>query len=327
MSHLTRLAAVAMAFGSLGNAQQVISAKAGLIHYTEGAVYLADKEISVGRGEYPEMKAGDVLRTGEGRVEVLLTPGVFLRLAENSSFKLNDTRMENIRMELLSGSVLLEAGEVTKYDSIEIQAGAAKLTVPKRGLFRLDSDPARVRVYDGEASVTAGGQTMAVKEGRSAILNGVLVAEKFNKNTGDAFHRWAGRRAGYLAAANVSAAKSVLDRNSGWHTSGWYLNPYFGFFTYIPSDGIYYSPFGYPYYSPRRVERVFYRPSPMDTAGPQAWSGPDISGRSMGGGSSSPSAVYSSRDTYSAPAAAAPAPAAPAREADSGSSRGGSSGR
>ena len=333
MSHLFRLGVAAAAVTSGCFAQNVISAKAGLVHHTEGAVYVGDKEISVGRGEYPEMKAGEVLRTADGRAEILLTPGVFLRVSENSSVKLNDTRVENVRMELLSGTVLIEAGEVGKYDSIQIKVGACDIDFPKRGLFRIDADPARLRVYDGEALVIAGAEPLKVKEGRAAMLNGVVTAEKFDKNAGDAFHRWAGRRAGYMAAANVSVAKSILDGNrGGWNTSGWQYNPYFGMFTFIPANGIYFSPFGYAYYSPRRVERVFYRPDPIQSAAQQGWSGPDMSGRSSMGslGNGGRSAVYSTRDTYSGPpagASSAPAPAAPARGADSGSSRGGSSGR
>src|SRR5688572_9649641 len=117
--------------------QSVISAKAGLVHYTEGKVFVADKAVDNKIGEFTEMKAGEVLRTTEGRAEVLLTPGVFFRVSENSSFKLVNNSLEDIRIELLQGSAIIEAGEISKYDSIVVTAGAATINLEKRGLFRI----------------------------------------------------------------------------------------------------------------------------------------------------------------------------------------------
>jgi len=314
---------------AVGYAQSVISAKAGLVHYTEGKVFIADKEVAPKNGDFPEMKAGEVLRTEEGRAEVLLTPGVVLRIAENSSFKLIGNKVEDIRLEMLAGSVLIEAGEVNKHDSIVITAGGASVDINKNGLFRIDASPASLRVYDGQAVVTSLGQTLTVKEGKQTALTGVLSASKFDKESGDAFHRWAGRRSGYLAVANVSAAKSIYDSGRGWGQSGWFFNPFFGCFTFIPAGGNYFSPFGYRYYTPRRVESVFYRPAPMPTmdrslgwADPSIRHGADVSGRSAG---------YSGGGMSSAPAPPpSSAPAAPAggpRSGDSGSSRNSGGGR
>jgi len=36
----------------------------------------------------------------------------------------------------------------------------------------------------------------------------------------------------------------------GWYAAGWDWDPYFGCYTYIPGDGIFYSPFGWGFYSP-----------------------------------------------------------------------------
>src|SRR5688572_30812343 len=48
--------------------QSVISARSGVIHYSEGKVFLADKLVEPKFGEFPEMKPGTVLRSEEGRV-------------------------------------------------------------------------------------------------------------------------------------------------------------------------------------------------------------------------------------------------------------------
>ena len=340
MSRFARISLTAAAFSLVvvsANAQSVISAKAGLVHYTEGQVFVADKRVENKIGEFTEMKSGDVLRTTDGRAEVLLTPGVFLRIGENSSFKLVNNKLDDIRIDLTQGSAIIEAGEVNKYDSILITAGAATINFEKRGLFRIDSDPAALRVFDGEASVAVGGQQMKIKEGKMTSLNGVLLAEKFSKEWSDPLQRWAGRRAGYLASANLSAAKSILDSGAGWRSSGWYFNPYFGYFTFIPAFGNYYSPFGYYYYTPRRVDVIY---NPPTYAGPSPGyidrsAGFSAAGRQFPGdsGRASSAAVYSGGGYSSSPAPAAPPPSAPpagdggGRSAGSGGSRGGGGGR
>jgi FecR protein len=313
--------------------QSVISAKAGLIHYVEGKVLIGDKVVTTNKvGDFPEMKQGEILRTEEGRVEVLLTPGVFLRMSDNSSFKLVSSRLEDVRLELLTGSVLIEAAEVTKHDSIVLTTPkGAEVNITKRGLFRLDEDPESLRVYDGEAVVTAAGETLTVKEGKRVNLSGVLVTEKFDKEAGDAFYRWAGRRSGYLAAANLVAARSAYNSGTSFASGSWLFNPYLGYFTYLPIGRNYISPWGYAYYTPRRVEAAYYRAAPieMGRSNGSADSGmrpfPDSSGR-MSSQSTYSGGGYSSAPAP-APSSAPAAPAAAPRGGDGGGSRGSGGGR
>lgn len=322
-SRVIALAAAMTLAGATAYSQHVISAKAGLLHYTEGEVLLEGQPVTVKAGEYPEMKEGQVLRTTEvGRAEVLLTPGAFMRVAENSSFKLLVSKLENVRLEILSGSVLIETIEVTEGSAIALQLGQATVELEKRGVFRIDAEPRRVRVYDGQAVVLSKGQTLTLKEGKMATLD-VLVSEKFDKSTGDSFHRWAGRRSGYVARANMVSARLV--RGETFNSGSWYFNPYFGTYTYLPLNG-YSNIYGYRYLSPR----VYIQPSfPTDAfaGGSSAgMAGPSYDSRrgnaastysgSMGGGMSAP-----------APSSAPAAPAAAPRSADSGASRSSGSGR
>ncbi len=52
-------------------AQNVISAQAGLVNYTEGPALLNGQETRPARGVFPQMKAQDTLRTTRGRAELL----------------------------------------------------------------------------------------------------------------------------------------------------------------------------------------------------------------------------------------------------------------
>ena len=95
-------------------AQSVISAQSGMINYTEGQVLLNGSEIQVTTTQFPQMRVQDVLSTKEGRAEVLLNPGSFLRLGENSSIRLTSSSITRPGVEVLSGSAVLEIASESK---------------------------------------------------------------------------------------------------------------------------------------------------------------------------------------------------------------------
>src|SRR6516165_6834238 len=68
--------------------QEVISVRSGVIHFFEGSDYLNDQPLEPHPGKFQILAEGDELRTAQGRAEVLLTPGVFLRMGENSAIRM-----------------------------------------------------------------------------------------------------------------------------------------------------------------------------------------------------------------------------------------------
>src|SRR5512139_705316 len=102
---MNRPASFVMAIAVIGLAavqpvfsQSVISAKSGLIHYAQGAVYVGDTAVKSKTGQFPQINEKQELRTEAGRAEVLLSPGVFLRVGEESSFRMLDNRLTNPRL-------------------------------------------------------------------------------------------------------------------------------------------------------------------------------------------------------------------------------------
>lgn len=97
LRHLPRFAVAAgvllFATGAV-RAQHAVSARAGMINVAEGDVFLSDDRspaplpVDPRPSELISMKEGQTLRTGEGRAEILLTPGAFLRLGESSAVRL-----------------------------------------------------------------------------------------------------------------------------------------------------------------------------------------------------------------------------------------------
>lgn len=313
-------------------AQTAISARSGMVHFVEGRVLLDGQPIETRAGQFPEVKEGLTLATEEGRAEVLLSPGVFLRMGENTEFRMISSRLIDTRLEVVRGSVLVEAIEMSKDNHISLIARGATITPQKTGLFRLDADAGLVRVYDGQALIEQGSDRLTLKASRQATLGTVLTAKKFDNKTGDPLYRWGQRRSGYIAMANISGSRSLRDRG-GWLSSGWLWNPYFGMFTYVPFRNTLFSPYGFAYWSPRTVTAVFAPPQRRD---PSAFGG----GGGMGSGYNAAlgyNTASRSSGAFSAPvstgasassAGQAPAAAASPRTADSASPRGsGGSGR
>ena len=51
---------------------------------------------------------------------MLLTPGVFLRVGENSAFRMVTNRLIDTRLQFLSGSAVVEAEEIGKDNSVTV---------------------------------------------------------------------------------------------------------------------------------------------------------------------------------------------------------------
>jgi hypothetical protein len=258
-------------------AQSVISAHSGVIHYKEGQVEVDGKPVKQDpqKGQFGEIKAGQKLIVKDGQAEILLTPGVFLRVAEDSSFRMISNKLADTRIEVLSGSVIGEVGELLQNNAITLIFNGVDVSLLKRGLYRIDFDPAQLRVYDGEARVSAVSQeAVTAKKGRAILFSEHFEAKAFDTKQTDAFYKWCARRDEYVAEANVSAAKSVRDSGIGYvagngsgsgygnGSGNWAYNPWFGMFTYMPSSGVFYSPFGSGFYSPSAVGDLYVPGSP-----------------------------------------------------------------
>lgn len=333
---LIRFAGVCAA-AALGSAtlwgQTVISAKAGLVDLVDGAVFVDQKKVEAKTGSFPELKPNATLSTTDGRAEVLLNPGVSLRIGERSSMKMLQTRLSDSRLELLTGSAVIEANEIAKDTAVTVVAKGAVVVLKKAGLYRFDFDPARLRVFAGEASVEMGDRTIEVGSGKMLAFEGenAAVVLKFKKEQTDALDRWSRRRGEHVAMANISSAKSLHDSGYTLYSGAWRWNPYFGMYTFIPAGGVLMSPYGYRFWSPRSVVRVFYTPPPMYyNSGYNASSG--FGGMpATSSGYSGTAAAVSSPSYTSAPAAASSGTASSASAGGSvvggGASGGGGRGR
>jgi hypothetical protein len=243
------LAVLAVAFPAAG--QSVISTHSGVVYFFEGSVSIGDQPLEQKFGKFPDIGAGRELRTEQGRAEVLLTPGVFLRMSENSRIRMISITLSDTRVELLNGSAVVETKEVAADTSALVIYKGWKVRVPRRGIYRIDAEPAQLQVYKGDAEVLADGRTeaVAVKEGEVLPLAPVLVTEQTTPKLNDDFDHWAMTRSQAIYADNATAAQIIDDPNaidsSGLAMGGLSYFPMTG----IPSLGLI-NPYGLSFWSP-----------------------------------------------------------------------------
>jgi hypothetical protein len=229
-------AGAALALPAYG--QAVISTRAGLVHFFEGAVFVAGQPLQARLGKFTTIPEGAELRTEQGRAEVLLTPGVFLRLGEKSAIRMVANALADTRVELLSGSAIVESAQPAAGTSVTLIYKDWSVHQPEKGAYRIDGQPPRVQVREGEAEVSdgAGDPPVSVDQGMDLPLAAVLVPEKSTADAHDSLSDWAEGRAESISADNAISA-SIQDPAT---LSGSNLPA--DAFTYFPMLG--YSSFG-----------------------------------------------------------------------------------
>jgi hypothetical protein len=250
-----------LGLGLTAKAQYLISTKAGFINRVEGQVYIlrADGEdgekarASLGS----QMREGDRLSVeGKGFVEALLNPGSYLRLSENTEVRAVSISLESVRFEVIKGSVIAEVGQIDKKSPIEIITPQGALTIAKAGLHRIDvkETATRVAVRQGEIQLGtpsdfAANRSLKIKRGKVVTLTGSAQPgqsdiAKLDEDAVDKFDAWSFNRAQALTAANVRAL-----RRTGVLDSGWYYDPSFNFYTFVPTRSWFSSPYGFGFFN------------------------------------------------------------------------------
>jgi len=249
--------AVLLSAPAWGDTRGANSALPGTLNYVEGQVSMGAETLNSKSIGSAELQTGQALTTDKGKAEVLLTPGVFLRLDDHSSATMISPNLTDTQVEITKGRAMVEVAELYKANDIRVLQNGSITQLLKPGLYDFDAGRNQVRVFDGEALVRDGDHQMKLKSGREVSLdNGTpFKANKFDKKafeTSD-LYRFSSLRSSYLAEANVDVARGYVSGygyGPGWYGGGWYWNPWFSAYTFIPGEGIFYSPFGYGFYSP-----------------------------------------------------------------------------
>jgi hypothetical protein len=244
----------------------VISARAGGVNAVTGRASLRH-----GNTEWQQLtikedlEAGDIVKTGlDGRVEMLLNPGSYMRIGENSEFELANNSLENLEVRLIRGTAIVE---VTGADDQELFIGITtphtRLSIIRRGLYRVNVVPGdTTELIVRKGRVMLEGSHTKVKGGNKVVFSNnsfsVAKLEKAKKDK-DSLEMWSKDRAQTLAKANSKITGRMMNTfaaslNNDWSLRGfgrssgfWLFNAEVGCYTLLPFGFGWSSPYGSSY--------------------------------------------------------------------------------
>jgi FecR protein len=291
----------------------VISATAGGINAITGEASVHSKGESGWQQLMitDDLNAGDRVRTAyDGRVEILLNPGSYLRVGGNSEVELSNNSLANLEVRLLQGTVIVEATGADGLElNINISTPHTKLAIVRQGLYRFSVVPGdATELIVRKGRVILSDSHTKVKGGNKVIFSATNVSvakltkeEKKSKENEDV-DVWSKERAQTLAKANRRISDRMLNsafasfQNSDpffdpfarGRLGLWFFNSRAGCYTFLPFFYGWGSPYGssystavYPSYAPQR-----------DSTNGSVWPAPTSGGNGghnypSGGGSSS----------------------------------------
>jgi hypothetical protein len=224
----------------------------GTINYVEGQASLAGQPLGPNATGYAIAQPNQAIDTQTGYVEVLLTPGAFLRIGHNSEVVLQSAGLANVQIQVVRGSAMIEAADLVKDTVMQVNMANATTQIEKRGLYEFDANQQLVRVLDGKAKLLEAGNVKDVGKGHQVILTAAkLKTHDFDKKMAEAdpLYVWSSARSEAEAQANVQLASNI-NVYGGWYGPGWYWDPFWADYAFLPGAGFLYSPFGFGYYSP-----------------------------------------------------------------------------
>jgi len=249
------------------------TASPGTINYVEGQAKVGTETLSSKSVGKVALKAGQTVNTENGRVEVLLAPGVFLRLGNDTSATMVSPSLTNTKVNVTSGEATVEVDEYHSQQNLIVDEDGSSSYLVHTGLYDFDPQQGLIRVIKGQAVVVYNDHHVRVNPGREVNLfpeTAKLKTTKFNVGQykkDNPLYSWTKLRSQYLAEANVNEAPYLYGANGwgpgwgpgwgegfyGWYGPGWYWNPWFMSYTFIPGAGMIDSPFVWGFYSPWSV--------------------------------------------------------------------------
>lgn len=188
----------------------VISAKAGGVNAVTGRATMR----AHGESEWQQLtikedlEAGDLVRTGsDGRVEMLLNPGSYLRIGENSEVELSDNSLQNLEVRLIRGTAIVEA---TGFDGAEllinITTPHTRMAIVRKGLYRVSVVPGNAtELIVRKGRVMLDGSHTKVNGGNKVVFSSTSVSVAKLRDADkdpDSLEAWSKDRSKTVAQAN-----------------------------------------------------------------------------------------------------------------------------
>lgn len=233
-----------------GATMQAEYPRPGSLNYAEGQVSSNGQPLTLQSVSHFALQPGQALETGpNGYAEVLLTPGAFLRVGPNTTFRMTAAGLADCRMMLDHGSAMIEADQIVPGSHVEMTLGQTSVDLLKKGLYAFTTDPPDVQTFEGKAEVVGQTKSLDIGKNEQVLLasNPEIKKTHFDEGTAkkEPLYVWSEARSraeseeNKRVAQNASAYVPVGD--------GWFWDPYLDYYGFW-GPGYFYSPFGFGFY-------------------------------------------------------------------------------
>ena len=193
-------------------------ARPGTVNYIEGTAYLDGRQLNSRSMGTAELGPGQVLSTRDGKAEVLLTPGIFLRLGDHSAVKMISPDLTQTQVEIEQGHAAVDVDQIFPQNQVQIVDGGVTTQVVKPGYYEFDATHPEAMVFKGQAEVEVGNKWEKIKDHHELALSGVASGARVKSATfdtrgaQDGLYNWSSLRSQYLAAeANNQIALNIVN--------------------------------------------------------------------------------------------------------------------
>jgi hypothetical protein len=191
---------------------------------------------------HEQARTGNPVQTGpDSHVELLLAPGSFLRLAENSAAVIESDSLINTIVRVISGTALLESDVVDAQLAIRVVVGPRKVLIVSGGSYRFTNETASV--LDGSLQIELEKKGLGYRIGKGRQIRAGSDAYQEGDSSlsePDELDRWSARRSYQLATANFmaqygdAAPNFYLFHSRSPNDAAWIYSPLLNGFTFIP---------------------------------------------------------------------------------------------
>lgn len=238
---------------ALASALVSLEAAPGIVNFAEGKVVLNGQPLTPGSAETALLQPGQLLEIEQGRAEVLLTPGVFVRVGENSALKMDSVSANLVKVELVRGEAVVEVDQPDKNQRLHLVDGIAEARLDHTGVYRFRAKEPAIAVFSGRIRVDDDRRGVTLARGEELLLNGTgAKPQKFDRSEPGPLYAWSLQRAGYASQLSEWTGEGLIGLDGkAKYTDGWYWNPWYKSWAFVPEKGYVLTPFGYGLFAPQ----------------------------------------------------------------------------
>jgi hypothetical protein len=220
----------------------------GTLNYIEGSATLNGQPLNQYSVGNAVLEPDQVISTTTGHAEVLLTPGVYLRLGPDSAAQMVSPDLTDTAVKITRGHAAVEVDLLFKQNDIHVIVNNVPVQLTKPGLYVFNANRPAALVFKGEAAVDrSNGKWTIIKSGHQVSLaeGPNLRPAKFDVDAQEQsdLYRWSSLRSDYLAEAN----EQIAGEYGEGYAPGWYWDPWMWDYTFL-GPYPFYSPFGWGFY-------------------------------------------------------------------------------